>query len=83
MLAHMKQTSELILPRCYCLNGITDPVVNIKLHGFSDASEVAYIGCFHIKVAMQRECTEVSLVTAKSCIMPNSKKETSCFEIEF
>ena len=43
---YMKQMSELILPQCYCLNVIANPVVNIELHGFSDASEVAYIGCF-------------------------------------
>ena len=67
MLAHMKQMSELILPQCYCLNGVTDPIINIASHGFSDASK---IGCAYLKSVMQ---SEVSLVTAKSCIVPNSK----------
>ena len=42
MLAHLKQMSDLILTQCYCLNTVTNLVVYIELHGFSDASEVAY-----------------------------------------
>ena len=34
-----------------------------------------------LKSVTQRECTKVSLVTAESCIIPNSKKETTDLEL--
>ena len=70
------EIGELIVPRCYCLNLVTDPIVNVELHGFSDASEVAYAGCVYLKSVARSGCTKVSLVTAKSRIVPNSKAET-------
>ena len=76
MLQYMKQIGELIVPRCYCLNLVTDPVVNVELHGFSDPSEIAYAGCVYLKSVTRSGCTKVSLVTAKSRIVPNSKAET-------
>ena len=38
----------------------------IQVHGFCDASEVAYLGVVYIRMAVQEENIHVSLVVAKS-----------------
>ena len=38
----VKQNERIIIQRCYYPHVICDPVVKNEIHGFSDASEVAY-----------------------------------------
>ena len=45
----LKCSADLILNRCYFIDGINDPIVRLYLHGFSDASERAYAGCIYIQ----------------------------------
>ena len=72
----MKKYNEIIIPRCYCINEVTDPVINIEIHGFSDASEQAYGSCIYLK--FRKSCGDVktALVTSKSRIVSLKKKFT-------
>ena len=48
----------------------------IYLHGFSDASELAYAASIYIKYVTKKGCVGVRFVTAKSRVVPAKKKFT-------
>ncbi|XP_058456828.1 uncharacterized protein LOC131434190 [Malaya genurostris] len=56
--------------------GISNNVVSVELHGFCDASEVAYGACVYIRTATETGCVSVRLLKSKSRVAPleNLKK---------
>ena len=45
----LRKYSDIELKRKYYVEPLSDPVVNVYLHEFSDASEMAYGECIYIK----------------------------------
>ena len=72
----LKTFANLKLERCYYIQNMNDPVDNIYLHGFSDASVVAFGACVYLKAVTRSGNINVSLVTAKSRVVPIKKKYT-------
>ena len=70
------QKFELTTPRCYFSADPSDPVQNIELHAFCDGSKEAYGGCIYIKFVTTSGYVKVVFVTAKSRVVPASKKIT-------
>ena len=69
----VKQNERVIIQRCYYLHDVSDPIAKNEIHGFSDASEVAYGCCVYIKYITQSGNIGVSLITSKSRIVPKKK----------
>ena len=69
----MSQVKEIIVPRCYHLNCLEDPIVNIELHTFSDLSFLAYGGCIYLKFVTSTAKITISFVTSKWRIVPTKK----------
>ena len=72
----IRTLESLILPRCYCLNEIENPIERVELHGFSDASLAAYGACVYFKFFKRNEEVSVALVAAKSRVSPLKSKQT-------
>ena len=72
----IKSMGKLYVARCYCYNDVNDPIINVELHGFSDASQIVYACCIYFKFVKKSGCTKVCLVSAKSRIVSVSKKQT-------
>ena len=72
----MRDINEFVIERCYCLSDINDPFVCVEIHGFSDASEIAYGGCIYFKFIRRSGDIKVSFVTSKSRVAPLKKKLT-------
>ena len=49
IIENMKRVENVIIDRCYCVTEINDPIIDTELHGFSDASQVAYGCCIYFK----------------------------------
>ncbi len=56
------------IPRCYTPK--TVKIAYRQLHGFSDASEVAYAGVVYLRLVDTTGCVHVSLVIAKTKVAP-------------
>ena len=72
----MKRMENIVIARCYCITEINDPIINIELHGFSDASQVAYGCCVYLKYISRAGNIKISLITSKSRIAPLRKNIT-------
>ena len=51
---NFKNTDSIIFDRKYCFSKIDNPIVNIQLHGFNDASLRAS-GCY-VYLCIERNC---------------------------
>ena len=51
--------------RKYFVSEIKDPMEEIYLHGFSDASEKAYACCIYLKAVARSGNVSISFVTSK------------------
>ena len=69
-----RNTEDVVISRCYCLNSAENPIVRTELHGFSDASEQCYAACVYFKFLKSNGDVQVSLVAAKSRLVPNKNK---------
>ena len=76
VLNEIRRVGKIVIPRCYNLPDLNDPVVGAELHGFSDASTVAYGACVYLKFITKSGDVNVSFVAAKSRLIPSSKKFT-------
>ena len=76
IVSSLKSMKKIIIDRCYCISEITDPIILTSLHGFSDASEVAYTACIYIKSVKKSGNIVLNLVTSKSRVVPLKKKLT-------
>ena len=56
------------IPRCYFPK--TVQVTSFQLHGFSDASELAYAGVVYLRMVDSDENVHISLVTSKTNVAP-------------
>ena len=73
IIGDVEQNERVIIQRCYYLHDVSDPIAKNEIHGFSDASEVAYGCCVYIKYITQSGNIGVSLITSKSRIVPKKK----------
>ena len=76
MISDLDNFSEMIISRCYFISDIKDPVTYLYLHGFSDSSEEAYAACIYIKSVSRCNNVNISLVAAKSRLVPIKKDFT-------
>ena len=60
--------TKKFISRCYYPKGIK--IVSTQLHGFSDASEVAYSGVIYLRMVDTTGRTHVSLVQSKTKVAP-------------
>ena len=65
---------NFILKRYYLINVVSDPIDNITLYWFADASKLAY-GAF-VYIVYSSGNVAVNLVTSKSRVIPMKKKYT-------
>ena len=73
--AELHHITEHPVPRCYYL---PDKVKrNVQLHGFADASNVAYGGVVYLRVLYQDTTVSVSIVHAKTKVAPLSPVGTT------
>ena len=72
----LKGYADMVIDRCYYFYDIDDPVKSVYLHGFSDASQVAFGACVYLKAVTNSGKVSVSLVTGKSRVAPIRKKIT-------
>ena len=72
----IKGLDEIRLPRCYCYNEITNPIIEIRMHGFSDASLSAYGACVYLKFIKKNGDVKMSLVASKSRVAPSKTPQT-------
>ena len=70
--------SNVQLQRCICMPGAT----NFELHGFSDASQAAIAGVVYLRTVDSVGRCQVSLVAAKTHIVPKNKKTMPKLELE-
>ena len=82
VVSQLKNISTLRMPRCYCPNDESNPVVCVDLHGFSDASLAAYGPCVYLKFTMCNGEVKTSLVAAKSCVSPLKFTNNTPFGID-
>ena len=61
---------NLSVQRCYLKSEIDDPFIAYQLHGFSDASPLAYGACIYLRAIRQSGSICCSLVTSKSRVAP-------------
>ena len=71
-----RQMQYILIPRCYCHNEVNDPIKVIELHGFSDASALAFGACIYLKFIKVSGNRKVVFVTSKSRIAPSKSKHT-------
>ena len=72
---------RIIFNRKYCFTSIDDPIVNIQLHGFSDASLRAYGCCVYLRIEHKSGIVKCNLVSAKSRVSPIKKQSIPRLEL--
>ena len=72
---------SIIFNRKYCFTSIDDPIVNIQLHGFSDASLRAYGCCVYLRIEHKSGIVKCDLVSAKSRVSPIKKQSIPRLEL--
>ena len=71
-----KMHEDVEIKRLYIPKDLTELVVRVYLHGFADASEIAYGAMIYVKFVTSSGTVGVKLVTAKSRVVPARKKFT-------
>ncbi|CAH1382035.1 unnamed protein product [Tenebrio molitor] len=66
----LKTSWTIILNQLHLLNQIRIPRKSLEIHGFSDASQVAYGCCVYVRVIDANEKISVKLLCAKSRVAP-------------
>ena len=76
VISDLENFSEVIIRRCYFRFDVKDTIKYLYLHGFSDSSEEAYAACVYVKAVSRCNNVKISLVAAKSRLMPIKKEFT-------
>ena len=76
IIEQLKVHQDVKIERYYFAGNVNDPVDKIFLHGFSDASELAYAACVYLKFVTKAGFIGVKFMTAKSRIVPAKKTYT-------
>ena len=66
--AELCHITEHPIPRCYY--HLTKAIRHVQLHGFADASNVAYNGVVYLRTLYQDTTVSVSIVHAKTKVAP-------------
>jgi hypothetical protein len=67
----LRRLSEIQIPRWV---GTCSEVIELQLHGFSDASEKAYAAAVYLRLTYKDGRRRVSLLTSKTRVAPTGKK---------
>ena len=70
ILNDLQSCDSLSVPRNYCFNDLNNPFVNIQLHGFSDASKMAYAGCIYLRFTRASGSVQTAFLTSISRVIP-------------
>ena len=73
---NLKRCEEIVINRYYFNYNLSDPIKEISLHWFSDASQSAYAVCIYLQSVTQLGNVTVKFVTAKSRVIPIKKSFT-------
>ena len=73
---NLKRCEEIVIEHCYFIYNLSDPIKEIYLHGFSDASQSAYAACIYLQSVTQLRNVTAKFVTAKSRVIPIKKSFT-------
>ena len=76
VITDLRTLNTIRIPRCYCPNEESNPIVSVDLHGFSDASSVAYGACVYLKFTLSNGEVRTSLVASKSRVAPLKNSQT-------
>ena len=68
LISELSLLSSIQVPRCYFR--LKQTSVSVQLHGFSDASELAYAAVVYIRYDYGETMWKTRLVTAKSRVAP-------------
>ena len=79
--AMFNEASDIRLNRCYSKSDVSDPIVDVQLHGFCDASMQAYGACVYLRVEKQSGQVNCELVSSKSRITPIKKQTIPRLEL--
>ena len=71
---NFKSYKNVYLERCCFVYDMNDHIKFVYLHGFSDASTLAYGACVYIKSVSKAGNIKISFVTSKSRLVPSKKK---------
>ena len=66
--SELPQVTEISIPRCYYPKSVQ--IQSFQLHGFSDASEVAYAGVVYLRITDTNGKAHTSLVCSKTKVAP-------------
>ena len=71
---NFKSYKNVYLERCYFVYDMNDPIKFVYLHGFSDASTLAYGTGVYFKSVFKAKNIKIPFVTSKSRLFPLKKK---------
>ena len=72
----IRKLKEIVLPRCYSYSEVTNPIVKVVMHSFSDATLTAYGGCVYLKFIKKNGDANMSLIASKSRVAPIRNAQT-------
>ena len=79
LLLEMEKFGGITVPRCYFVPMMK--IVQVQLHGFSDASERAFAGVVYVRTVYEDGVIVVRLVAAKSKVSPMKQQTISSFGV--
>ena len=79
--AQMKEAEMFELSRKYCFLDVNDPIVNVQLHAFSDASQNIYASILYMRFQMKSNLVKLSLVSSRNRIISTKSKESKKMSI--
>ena len=71
-----RKMNGVIIPCCYCINKITNPIARVELHGFSYVSESAFGACIYLRFIKASRKVKVTLIMSKSQIALRKPQHT-------
>ncbi|XP_066927907.1 uncharacterized protein [Clytia hemisphaerica] len=75
------ENCKIEIDRLYSLKEFEDPFVNVQLHGFSDASKVAFGASMYLRFVYNSGKIKVVLIAGKSRVKPNKVKSIPRLEL--
>ena len=76
LVAELEEIDDMIIPRKYCFTHVTDPIVDIQLHSFSDASKNNFATSIYLRYESQSGNFSTALVHGKSRVLSKNQKFT-------
>ena len=79
ILTELETLDNVRIPRCYFKS--TSEPTTIELHGFSDASQIAYAAVVYLRSVYEDGYVEVKLVASKTRVAPLKKQTIPRLEL--